>query len=199
MKNQFLPNLQMMPYLDYYGNCIEDDISSHVCQNCLNQAEEHAGIRRGALVRTTYYTTLAADPENITLWNAGIAAGNIVILPELRGTFDGGTPVLKAGWGDSKEVYTGSNYKATINDRVYKENWTFYRSLVGKSSWHLVYITESQGHLTTVPVTFATKAAVTEATDDVITWTTDATWFEYFQPAPFDIATIKNLFVCLAS
>ncbi len=67
MKIDFLPKLQMMPYLDIYGNCIEDDITDHVCQNCLNQVDEAAGIRGAALIHTSYYATLRDSIINFSL------------------------------------------------------------------------------------------------------------------------------------
>jgi hypothetical protein len=186
MKLNFLPALQRMPYLDYYGNCVEDGLDSHVCQNCLSTSEEHANISAGAWVHKNRYAALIAAPLLDATWQDGIDAGEIIVLPELRGSFDGGTPKIGAGWGRNKGTYIGSDFKATINDRVYQDNWAHYRSLVGKTNWHFAYITETQGHITSVPVTVAPKNPITENVDDVISWQSDVTWFEYFTPAPFD-------------
>ncbi len=184
-----------MPYLDYYGNCIEDTLDAHICQNCLDQTEEHAGIRRGAWVHKNRYAAIAADPTNAAVWQAGIDANEIIILPELRGTYDGGTAVFGAGWGDSKQTYTGSSFKATISDRVYQDNWPHYRSLVGKNNWHLVFLTETQGHITGKTVTVAPKPIVTDNTEDVVFWQSEVSWSEYFSPSPF-LAPLE-IFACI--
>ncbi len=197
MKINWMPLFQFMPYLDSYGNCIEDDITTHVCQNCLNQVDEAAGIRGAALVHSSYYDTLAADPEDESTWQDGIDAGTIVVLPDTRGSFDGGTAISKPGWGGIKTITTGYDFKATIADRVYIENWAFYKSIFNKSSYHLVYVTGTQGHLTPVTVSFTPHAAVSEDVGDIVTWSTDVAWTDSFSPAPFTAPA--DIFKCTAT
>lgn len=196
MKLNFLPIL-LMNYLDYYGNCVETGLDPHVCELCDDTPPEHANISAGAWVHADSYAAIAADPTNATIWQNAIDAGNAFILPNLRGSFDGGTPKIGPGWGRSKGNYDSSDFKATINDKVYKENWAHYRSLVGKTNWHFCYVTETQGHLTSVPVTVAPKNPISENVDDLITWQSEVTWTEFFTPAPFDAPLA--IFTCVAS
>lgn len=196
MKLNFLPVLQM-DYLDSYGNCVETGLDPHVCETCGNVVEEHANISDAAWVNKNSYAAIAADPTNATVWQTAIDAGDVIVIPDTRGTFDGGTPKIGNGWGRSKGTYQGSDFKATINDRIYQDNWAHYRSLVGKTNWHLLYVTETQGHLTSVPVTVAPKNPISDQVDDVISWQSDVTWFEFFTPAPF--AMPMSIFTCVAT
>lgn len=182
-----------MAYSDIYGSC-DETIDAHVCSTCDDYAIEHGRIRRGAWVSSSVYDTIIGDPTDPTAWTDAITAGTVVILPELRGTYDGGTPKLVTGYGDRKEKYLGSDFKASIIDPIYKENYAHYRSLVGKTTWHFAYLTETQVHITGVPVTVAPKNPITENVDDEVTWQSDISWFEYFPPQPFDAP--MEVFTC---
>jgi hypothetical protein len=173
-----------MAYNYAYNEC-DDQLDPHYARTC-DDAPEKARLRRGAWIHKDRYAAIAADPTDATLWQAGIDAGEIVIMPELSGVFDGGTPKMGPGYGDQKEKYIGADFKATIKDPLYKENWDHYRSLVGKSTWHFAYLTETQVHITGVPVTVAPKNPVTENVDDDVIWESEISWFEYFTPAPHD-------------
>lgn len=169
-------------YTTYYGVCV-DDIDPHYEPGC-DYVPEKARIRRGAWVHESVVAAILVDPITAATWNTAITAGKVVIMPELSGNFDGGTPVMGPGFGDAKEIYIGSNFKANIKDRVYKENWAHYRSMLGKTTWHFAYLTESLVHITDKPVTVAPKNPITDNIDDSVIWEADITWFQFFTPAP---------------
>jgi len=171
-----------MAYGSYYGNC-DDTVDPHVCRDC-DDVTEKGRIRRGGWLKHSSYATVIANPIDPTVWETAKAAGDFIPLPELSGTFDGGAPKYVAGFGDVKEKYSGSDFTATIRDPVYTENWPHYNSIVGKSNWHLVYVTETQTHISGVPVTVAPKNPITENVDDDVIWESEVKWFEHFTPAP---------------
>lgn len=173
-----------MAYNSYYNTC-NDNIDQHYARTC-DEVTEKARIRRGAWINASALAAILADPTSSAGWNTGINAGKVIILPELSGTFDGGTPKMVAGYGDQKEQYSGSDFKATIKDPMYKANWAHYRSLVGKSTWYFAYLTETQVHITGKPVTVSPKNPITENTDDDVIWEAEISWFEHFTPAPHD-------------
>jgi hypothetical protein len=181
-----------MAYSDYYTAC-SDDIDPHFCADC-DSPTEKGRIRRGGWLRHAAYPAVMVDPTSAAVWNTAIAAGDFIVLPELSGTFDGGAPKYGPGFGDTKEKFLGADYAAVIKDPSYKENWPHYRSLVGKSSWHLVYVTETQLHISGVPVTVAPKNPITENVDDDVIWESEVKWFETFTPAPHDAP--MEIFTC---
>jgi hypothetical protein len=134
------------------------------------------------------------DPTSAAVWEAAKAAGDFIVLPELAGTFDGGAPKYGPGYGDSKEKFLGSDFVANLKDPLYKLNWPHYKSLSGKSSWHLVYVTETQVHVSGVAVTVAPKNPISENVDDDVVWESEVKWFESFTPAPHDAP--MEVFAC---
>lgn len=179
----------------YSLNCEDEELDPHWCGGCEDTADENARISSGAWVHSDAYAVLKNDPTNAAIWEAQKLLGKIIILPELNGTFDGGTPKLVPGYGRLKERYSGSDFSSTAKDPVYAKNWDHYRSLVGKSSWHYAYNTSSKTHLTSVPVTVAPKNPITENLEDTVVWESTITWFEYFTPKPFD--TPAGVFDCV--
>jgi hypothetical protein len=188
MKLNFLPQRQ-------FAYTCDDTLEDYTCIDC-DDTVEHARIGAGAVVHEDAYADIIADPSNDTVWQTAIAAGKVIIMPKLRGTFDGGTPKIVDGYGRQKNRTTGSDFSASVEDPTYKANWAFYNSLVGKTTWHFAYVTESQCHISGVPVNFAPKNPITNNVDDAVVWITDITWFEAFTPAPFD--TPEEIFVCTA-
>ncbi len=177
-----------MSYTTAYDTC-NDILSPHYTRNC-DDENEHGRIRRGAFIHKSVIATIMADPTDNTAWTTAIAAGTILVMPELAGTFDGGTPKMGPGFGDEKERYIGSDFKAVIKDPLYKENWGFYKSLAGKSSYYFAYCTETQVHITGKPVTVASKNPVTDNVEDNVIWESDISWFESFSPAPHDAPAV---------
>ncbi len=173
-----------MPYATAYNDC-NDNLSPHYSRTC-DEETERGRIRKGAFIHKSVIATIMEDPTDNAVWTTAIGDGKILILPELSGTFDGGTPKMGPGYADQKETYLGADFKATIKDPLYKANFQFYKSLVGKTSWHFAYCTETQVHITGKPVTVSSKNPITENIDDSVIWESDLSWFEKFTPAPHD-------------
>lgn len=174
-----------MAYSDLYGNCSDVVLDPHVDPNCGTLYNgELARIRKGAMIHKDYYATLIADPTDATVWSAGITSGKIILMKELNGTYDGGSPKSVAGYGDVKDYTSGYDCTATVKDRVYKENYSFYQTLSQSANYHFAFKTETQIHISEVPVSASVKNAISENVDDYIVWEATMKWFQQFTPAP---------------
>ena len=49
-------------------------------------------------------------PLNLSSLTAQVEAGNVIIIPATRGTYDGGTAKMVAGFGSRKERRIGADY-----------------------------------------------------------------------------------------
>ena len=73
-----------------YKNCdVDGDALVHACDPCLGT--ELGGIRSFVLIKKG---TVIAVPFVLASWTAAVEAGNVIIIPESNGTFDGGTPAV---------------------------------------------------------------------------------------------------------
>lgn len=174
-----------MSYVTAYNEC-DDSVDPHYSRTCDDVAEK-GRIRRGAWIHKSVVAAILAAPTVLSTWETPVADGKVILLPELSGTFDGGTPKFGPGFGDQKEKLLGSDFKANLKDPVYADNFHHYASLAGKTSWHLAYCSESKIHITGVPVTISSKNPITENLDDDVIWETECSWFQFFTPAPHDL------------
>lgn len=178
-----------MAYQVYYPNGCEAEIGDHYCNNC--DAAEHARVRSAAFIASDFAFT---DPTSPVEWRAGILAKKIIIIPEVNGTFDGGSEVEGPGYGDQVSKLTGYDFQAVYNDPNYKFNADFYNSLKRSRNWRFAYRTETQTHLTENTVTVIPKNPVTENLTDEVVWNVTVKWSETDLPVPFD--TPVGIFTC---
>lgn len=178
MKHNFL-NLQF--YSIYYPAGCDTAIGDHQCDSC--EEVESAKIRSIAFIKKSY-TFL--DPTDPTEWAAAIATKDVIIIPFVNGTFDGGAEVLKDGYGDQSQKLTGYNFTADFKDPNYKHNAVFYNALKRSFNYKFFYRTSTQGHLTDEVVQIIPKNPVTAAQTDDVVWDVTVKWSGADLPEPFD-------------
>jgi len=174
-------------------DCGDDSLAPYTCVDCID-AIEHGRIGQGAFIKKSYVDQLLVDPETAATWDAGITAGDIVISPNLRGTYDGGAPVQVNGYGRVDQKTTGYKFTAQIHDPVYADNYDFYKSLAGNSGLHFAFLTETQARITEVPVNVTPKDPITDVLDDAVEWVSDITWSFKFPAKPFTAP--QSVFQC---
>lgn len=157
----------------------EDQTPDHVCDPC--ESIEKARIGAGAFYKNTF-----VDPTNPTEWQDAINNGDVIILPAIRGTFDGGSPVEAAGYGRQSTNLTGYNFTANFLDPNYKSNGDFYNNIKRSRLWKFAYLTETQVHLSEQIVSIVPTNPVTENTTDDVTWNVAVKWAGPDLPKPYD-------------
>jgi hypothetical protein len=166
----------------YYPSGCDDDLLEHNCDPC--PAGEHGRVRGVAFVKKTFDFTDITDP---TEWEAGIAAGDIVIIPETNGTYDGGTPQFGPGYGDTPERYLGSEFKVNYRDPNYIGNCDFYNKIRKSRNWKIAYLSETQIRLSTGTATVFGKDAIADDLNSEIVWEVEAKFKQTDTSCPSDI------------
>ncbi len=169
-------------YNIYYPTGCDAAIGDHVCDTC--EAVEGARIRSAGFIKKSFSFI---DPTNPVEWVAAIAAKNVIIIPFVNGTFDGGAEVLKDGYGDQVQRLTGYNFTAEIKDPNYKHNATFWNGIKNSTNYKFFYRTETQIHITNVTVQVIPKNPVTAATTDDVVWDVTVKWADQDLPAPHNV------------
>jgi hypothetical protein len=165
----------------YYPSDCEVEIPDHICDPC--ETREKGRIGSTAFIKTSFEFT---DPSDPTEWQTGINAGDIIIIPEVLGSFDGGTEVEGAGYGRQSTSLLGYNFTANFKDPNYKSNCTFYNLLKNSRAWKFAYKTETQIHITNNPVQVIPKNPVTEELNSDVVWDVTVKWDDQDLPCPFD-------------
>lgn len=166
----------------YYPDNCEDIIPDHICDNCGDI--ELGGIRSVGYLRNT---AAISDPSDPTEWEALFAAGDLILIPETKGTFDGGSPVFAPGYGDQQQRLVGYNFTLTYQDPNYKQNCDFYNAMKFSRGWKFVYRTETQIHIVDYTVQATPTNPVEEDKTTEVTWNVSVTWTGKNNPCPYDV------------
>lgn len=172
----------------YYPSC-DTPLPEHFCSQCDEQ--EHARIRSVAFIKNTFSFV---DPTSTAEWQAGVASGDISIIPKVHGDFDGGTPQEGAGYGDAVSTYIGSDFVLNFFDPNYAENCAYYNALKRFRDRKIAYATETKLHISTKPVVVLPKAPVADDINAVIDWNVQVKWRENDTPCP--VAIPEGIFDC---
>lgn len=178
-----------MAYSVYYPSGCDAVVGDHYCNPC--DAIEHGRIRSVAYIKTDFEFSDPTDPNE---WIAGIQAKDIIIIPEVNGSFDGGSEVEGPGYGDQQTKLVGYNFQLTFNDPNYKNNADFYNAIKRSRNYRLAFRTETQTHITTNAVSIVPKNPVTEDLTSEVVWNVLNKWSEGDLPVPYD--TPEGIFTC---
>lgn len=178
-----------MAYSVYYPSGCATAVGDHYCNPC--DDIEHGRVRSVAFIRSDFVFT---DPTNPLEWRTGILAKDIIIIPEVNGSFDGGSPVESTGYGDQETKLTGFNFQLTYNDPNYKLNADFYNAIKRSRDYRVAYRTETLTHLSENNVTVIPKNAVGEELTSEVVWNVLVKWSEGDLPVPYD--TPAGIFTC---
>lgn len=178
-----------MAYPIYYPSGCDSQLPDHLCNNC--DDIEHGRLRAVAFIKKSFEFM---DPSNPNEWRAGILSKDIIIIPEVNGTFDGGSEQTADGYGDQQTKLLGYIFNAVFKDPNYKQNAQFYNELKKSRNFKFAYKTETQVHLSDKTVQVIPKNPVTASTQDEVAYDVTVQWASGDLPIPYDAP--EGTFTC---
>lgn len=173
----------------YYPSGCDAVVGDHFCDPC--EAPEHGKIRSVFFTKSTYTWDDIEDPAE---WEQAIADRNVIVIPEVNGTFDGGAEVEGPGYGDQATKLVGYNFQSVYRDPNYAGNADFYNALKASRNFRYGYRTENKIHESTNTVSVIPKAPITEDLASEVVWEVTVKWQDSNIPAPHD--TPADIFTC---
>lgn len=165
----------------YYPEGCESAIPDHQCDPC--EVPEHGRVRSIAYIKSSFNFT---DPSDPTEWSAGIDNRDIIMIPEVLGSFDGGAPVEGPGYGDQSTKLTGYNFSLVYKDPNYRDNCDFYNAMKTARNYKIAFRTETQTHISDNTVSVIPKNPITEDLASEVVWDVEVKWAQGDLPCPFD-------------
>lgn len=162
----------------------------HVCEAC--DDVEMGRIRNIFLIKPGTKVSIPLDLEE---WTSAIEAGNIIAVPGVRGSSDGGSPITGDGYGDATERLLGYDYTLNISDPAYKDNSDFWQS-AERRKWNMAYCTDTLLHYTDRDVTIKTTEAIEEGADSEVVWNVEAKFRTKDKPVKTPKSPIASLLGC---
>ncbi len=178
----------------YYPNGCDENIQDHLCGGC---GVELARVRSTAFINKSYYSTLITDPENPAIWTAGITSGEIYIYPQTQGEFDGGTPNMGQGYGDSEETLNSYTFNLMFKDPNYVGNRNHYNSIKGSRNFHVAFASETVLRISDEPCTIVPKNPIANDLKQEVVWDVEVKWTSDEFPTESEIP--DGVFVCVVA
>lgn len=173
-----------------YKTCADGDFDeAYTCDPCFTA--ENGNVRSLVLIRKG---TVIAFPLVKFDWELQVGLGNIFIMPETRGSFDGGTPKYITGYGSVKEKKVGDDYVLYVKDPNYVDNVAFYQE-AEKHLWNIAYLSETQLNYVAQDITITAKAPIEEDLETDVAWNLELKWFSKIKPVTAAYAPIASLFL----
>ncbi len=155
-------------------------IPTYSCNPC--PSYEYGRIRSVAFIKNTFSFT---DPTSPTEWTTGIDNGDIIVIWQTQGSYDGGTTSELAGFGDSEFTNGGTSHVLNFKDPNYLENCDFYTQIKYSSEYTIAFRTSSAVHLANAPVTITPKNPVADDLKSNVVWDVTAKWQNPDSPCPY--------------
>lgn len=175
----------------YPGDNCQTQVPEHLCDPC--KAIELGGVRSVAFIADDFTFT---NPSSTSEWANGVAAGQIILIPETNGTFDGGTPQEGAGFGDNPTSLDGYEFILTYSDPNYIGNVDHYDTLKNvRNGYKVAFRTGSRTIISDKTVVILPKAPVDSDVKSKVLWQVTVKWTS--QNLPVDYSTPANVFRCI--
>ena len=172
--------------MGYYSTGCDDIIPAPNCDPCA--VMEFGRIGSFAFIRSDYYATLAADPTNRALWDAGMSAldPTVFLFPFSHGELAEPSEKVGSGYGRQIETFLGYDFNATVYEPNYKDNCDFWNAVKRSKNYYFAYFSSSQVHLTPVAVTVIPKAPIADDVTSEVVWKISVKWSHEDHPCPYD-------------
>ena len=161
-----------------YKTCtVDGTLPDYICDPC--GGSENGRLRGAAYIHKNLKASITnANVASKSWWEEQIEADLIKVIPNTRGTFDGGTKKTVTGFGDDKEKIIGKTFTAVVNDINHTGNEGFYEALENNyKDYFFAFRTGKELRIATEVMTgLEVKDAVEEDTDTTVVWQANITW-----------------------
>ncbi len=181
----------------YTGEC-SDDLPEHLCTPCPTVTNREFGrVRTSGFIFGDYYPTLMANPTLKAVWDAGILAGKIIVVPETAGAYDPGTPKELKGYGNRPKSYGPRTMKLDFSDPNLVDNYAHYNALSGQTELYPFFVTSSQLRIFDAVGTITASDPVADDIESEVTWNVSVEVVSATLPPYFPITNLVNtVFKC---
>ncbi len=129
-----------------------------------------------------------ADYSSCAWWTAQLSADRAIVIPDLIGSYDGGSHTTSEGYGRNSEYVSGMNHVVTLLDKTVVTNSAFWNALQRSSgTHHMVMFTATKLWPTLAPVKVKRSMPITTDLNAVIQNNITISWSYPTSPTPIDI------------
>lgn len=143
-----------------------------------------------AFIHKDIHAAIYADPTNPALWVDGDYSADLHIFQEVRGSFDGGSPIDVPGIGSQDTRVINADRTLTVAIQGVKNNEGFFNELVKSHEYRVAFVVGGSYQtlfMNNVDTSVFASAAVEEGLDTAIFWNTICKWKDINSPQSSDV------------
>jgi len=158
------------------------ELEPYLCLAC-DQPENG---RIGAVAYTLKGAPLP-DPSSVQDWVNLICNNLAIVIPSVRGTYDGGSPIEQVGYGRQTNFRAGANHEVQYMHPWQCENVAFYNSFMRLSrDYEFWFVTESKLHKGGDNLYVNAQMPITEDVSSVVEFNVTVRWSKYELPRCYE-------------
>jgi hypothetical protein len=173
----------------WLSNSVLPAFSSGTCV-----ATEFGKVRSAGFIRKKILADIMSNPSDLQLWIDEIAAGNIVLMPFVTGTFDPGEPKQLKGYGRRPATRGPREQTLVFSDPSYVLNYAFYNSLHRHTDFVPLFRTSTSLHIGMAICDVFAQNEIEEDLEVEVVWKVTSKVRHTDLPFRFDVSPIEDLF-----
>lgn len=170
------------------GNC-RPNIPEFVDPDCSFESGRVVAL---AFIHKDIHAAIYADPSNASLWVDGDYASDLHIFQEVRGTYDGGSPIDVPGTGGQDTRVINADRTMTVSIRGVKGNEDFFNEIVKSNDYRVAFVVGGSYDvlfINNVDTSIFGGAPVEEGLDTALDWSVSIKWKDINNPKSSNVPT----------
>lgn len=132
-----------------------------------------------AFIHKNIHASIYADPSNNALWVDGAYAADLVVFQQVRGTYDGGSPIDVPGFGNQDTRTINADRTLTVQVEGVKNNEGFWDGIRRSSEYFVAIVVGGDYDLLLInnkEINVFAGPPVEEGLDTNVTWNVSIKW-----------------------
>lgn len=138
-----------------------------------------------AFIHEDIHQAIYEDPENAVLWTDGDYSADLHIFQEVRGSYDGGSPIDVAGVGNQDTRVINADRSMNVMIQGVKGNEAFFNEIVKSHRYRVAFVVGGQYDtlfINNVNTSIVGGAPVEEGLDSELVWNITIKWKDINNP-----------------
>lgn len=138
-----------------------------------------------AFIHKDIHAAIYADPSNELLWVDGAYAADLHVFQNVRGTYDGGSPIDVPGVGNQDTRVINADRTMAVAIQGVKSNEAFFNEIVKSPNYRVAFVVGGDYQtlfMNNVNTSIFAGAPVEEGLDSAINWATQIKWKDINNP-----------------
>ena len=145
-----------------------------------------------AFIHKDIHAAIYTDPSNSSLWVDGDYSADLHIFQEVRGTYDGGSPIDVPGIGSQDTRVINADRSMDVSIQGVKSNETFFNEIVKSHDYYVAFVVGGNYQtlfINNKEVSIFGGAPVEEGLDSELIWKVKIKWKDINNPKSSNVPT----------